>query len=463
MTTLAETKPVLAIEPADDSVFEMAEDTVWQRFFYAGKHGYFMQTDDDKFIPLDCGSVRMHLKLLGVHRDNVQGALSKIQHGFVDRVGPLAGYKIGLHSCPDSGGKILVTVPPTIIEAKPGDWPLIRRIMDGLFEDEDWPDQYSFVIAWLKQARENVVRGERRPLPALALVGPPNSGKTLFLEIARFSLGGRAAPAYTALTSDKGFNDEILAAELLTIDDEIVSSLPNARDKLGSAIKTTLYGAAIRIEGKNRGAFPARPVHALAMALNEEPGNVQVLPEIDTHLRDKLALVHTGYAKFADGEAEKRKELWGRIMTELPAFLSFVEGFIIPEHLREARSGVVALQHPRILEILDSIAPEMRLLELLSKCWVVVAAVKEHGIWRGPSTELHNALLSDNDTGMVARSLLSGWTGKLGSWLGRLASAGTYGVKKDAMVRGIQRWTITLPEPEGGWPKERITFYTNSG
>jgi len=453
MIDSAETKTALATEFADHSEFETLEDTIWKRFFYAGKGGYYMQTEDNRFIPLDRGGVTMHLKLLGVHKDNVPQSLSKIHLGYVDRVGPLAGYKSGLYECPDSGGKILVTIPPKIIEAQKGKWPLIQRIMSGLFEDKDWPNQYPYALSWLKQARENLVLGERRPLPALALVGPPNSGKTLFLEITRVCLGGRSAPAYVALTSEKGFNDEILGAELLTIDDEIVSSLPNARDKLGSAIKTTLYGTAIRIEGKNRGAFPARPVHALAMALNEEPGNVQVLPEIDTHLKDKLALVHTGYAKITKNEAENRKAFWDNIKAEIPAFLSYLQDFKIPENLRNSRAGVIALQHPKILVILDSIAPEIRLIELLQKSADLANATKTNGKWRGSATELYTTLSSCEHTREAARSLLGGWSGRLGSLLGRLASVGSHGVARGTIVRGIQYWEVTLHEPDGGWPK----------
>jgi len=337
---------------------------------------------------------------------------------------------------------LLVTTDPAIIQAAPGEFDLISRITQGLFHDADHELQFDAVMGWLRQARANVKAGRRRPLPALAMIGPRNAGKSLFLEIARLSLGGRSAPAYRALTNDSGFNADVLGAELLVVDDEVASRDNRARSRFGQSIKSFLFGSSVRIESKGRDAFSARPVHALAIALNDEAQHIMVLPEMDDSLQDKISLIQTGRASITPEECYDREEFMGRIINELPAFLQWLDNGQAPDQLRDSRTGCRAWQHPVILETLAQISPESRLWELVCQCWSIQEAIKREGFWRGTSAELERALVEGEATRHSARSLLS-WNGALGSYMSRLADTGRHGVSRGGQNRGIQTWRIS--------------------
>ena len=56
---------------------------------------------------------------------------------------------------------------------------------------------------------------------------------------------------------------------------------------------------------------------------------------------------------------------WATLVSELPAFLHFLECWTIPAGIADARYGVSAFQHPEIVEKLDETTPEIRLLEMI--------------------------------------------------------------------------------------------------
>ncbi len=110
--------------------------------------------------------------------------------------GPLAGYfpgplKVG-------GGRVLVTSGPQLIEAKPGDFPLLAGILEKMFYNpESGLDQRPYLFGWLKIAIaiEALNLGNFKPGQALTIAGPRDSGKSLFQNLVTLILGGRVANA----------------------------------------------------------------------------------------------------------------------------------------------------------------------------------------------------------------------------------------------------------------------------
>ena len=429
------------IDESTEATKEIDFTEICRDFYYGGSR--YSMREGEQFIPVGEAQVKKHLIKRGVTDELIDDALCFVRvANFVEWQGAIAGYPIGIHEDSDSGRKFLITRSPSIIEGAEGSWELIGRVMEGLFDDEEYPEQSASVIAWIQKARENVKKGVRRPLPALAMIGPINAGKTLALEVIRLVLGGRSAAAYRSLTNDNGFNSDIIGAELLTVDDQMASRDPRARVRFGQAIKSQLFAASMRVEGKHRNAFSARPVHALAIALNDEPQHVHVLPEMDASLTDKISLIKTGRAKFLPGETDDRDQLMNLIRGELPAFIYYLESFEIPEHLRNSRTGASAWQHPAILAMLEEISPEGRLLELVQQCKLGEKNQQADGSWRGTSAQIQHALMEDPTTKQAARSLIS-WNGAVGTYLRRLIDKGQPGVSDGGQRQGIQTWVIT--------------------
>jgi len=404
--------------------------------YYAGRQGYAMR-HKETFIPLTSeAQVKQHLIQNGHERETLNSTLCQIRTlNYVAHIGPVAGHKVGVYTSPDSGKKYLVTESPKIITGVAGDCPFIENFIFELFGEIE---QAEAALAWLRQARRNVVNQQRRPLPAAVLVGARKCGKTLFFEIARLAIGGRSAPALRALTGATNFNASTLGAELLLVDDEIAARDYRTRTAFAQGIKKHLFATAVEFEGKNRDSITMRPVHAVGVAVNNEPEHLEVLPTIDDSMTDKLSLFlcqQAGLSGLSDRDAIMRQ-----IVIELPAFLYSLDNTDHPERLRDSRTGVAAWQNPAVLDILRNISPEEALRELLVQCEIITTAIEHHGKWDGTANDIEIALLAQDSTQNATRRLIKHNTA-CGTYLGRLRSAGRISVE-DRIVRGITHWTI---------------------
>jgi len=420
------------------------DSSIIDRIFYAGKGGFALEHEGN-YIPLpNEGPVRQHLLAVGCPKDNVSPTLCEIRlKNFVQYIGPVAGLTPGIHISDDSGRRILVTDGPTIIQGVEGSFDFVIEFLLELFGKGD---QTEAAVAWIRQARRNVIEGKRRPLPAATLVGPKSCGKTLFLEVVRLCLGGRSASAFAALSGVNGFNADVIGAELLTVDDEIASRDHRARTAFAQGLKKYLFAGNVRVEGKFREAVTLRPVFAVGIAVNDEAEHLQVLPAMDDSLSDKISLFDCTHASL--NGLDDRDEIIAKIRGELPGFVHFLDTSDHPENLRDKRTGARAWQSPRILELLNGLSPESRFLELVRQCDAVRGAVVTQGYWKGTAADLERVLLDDPNTRHAARSLLN-FPGAGGTFMGRLQASGRGGVS-GALSRGLTKWTVTEVVDHGG-------------
>jgi hypothetical protein len=414
------------------------------KIYYSGKGGFAIE-HEGAFIPLPSESqVRQHLSMAGVDKNIMTQILCEIRmKNYVSYIGPVAGIKSGLHFAPDSNLNFLVTVPPKIIQGVAGEWPFIRRFFD---EFVGTGEQRDAVISWIRQARRNVISGERRPLPAAIFVGPPNCGKTFILDLIRQCLGGRSAAAFKALTGRSEFNGDIIGSELLVVDDEIAHSDFKARTSFAQSIKRDLYAGTFRVRRLYSEALVLRPVHALAIAVNNEAQNLQVLPTLDNDTRAKLSFFACSAAEL-DG-LTNRKEIKRRIESELPAFVHYLDSTEHPKKLQNDRTQVAAWHSLEVLESLGAISAEERFRELLQQCTIIQDAIKYSGGWRGTAAELEGELMIQTSIARVASKILF-WDGACGNHLGKLQRSGRAEISSTT-VNGRTRWTIrSLIPPKG--------------
>ena len=248
------------------------------RFCYDGSR-YYLDTARE-FVPMDQRSVARHMRGWGNSHDEVEAAICRIQTvNHIHFAGPLAGHPRGLHTV--GGTKLLALTSPQIIGAKPGPWPILRRVFEGLLLDPEVGSvQLETFLGWLKIARESLLTNRRRPGQAIAFAGPRGSGKSLLIDITELALGGRRANPYAYFTGRTNFNGDLSGAELLAVDDEAGSTDIRSRRTLAANIKSCLFSGAVRIEGKNKCAFVFQPCWRMILALNDEPEALLVLPPI---------------------------------------------------------------------------------------------------------------------------------------------------------------------------------------
>lgn len=398
--------------------------------YYAGKGGYAIEHKGG-FIPLPNETqVKQHLAMAGVTKELMTPLICHIRtENYVGYIGPVAGHKAGLHRSKDTGQSILVTYGPKILEGEEGKTPFIDKLLAGFIGEGL---QCEALKAWWRQARRNVKACERRPLPAAVLIGPPDSGKTLVLEISRVILGGRSASAFQYLAGKTEFNGDIIGAELTTVDDEIAHGDYKARTSFGQAIKRDHFASSVRLRKMYHEALVLRPVQTLAIAVNNEAEHLQVLPTVDNSLRDKLSLFWCGKAHLSG--LTDRGKIWKQIESELPALCHYLDSTDHPEILRHPRTGCAAWQSLEALEALEAISPEERLVELIGQCSSVKAG------WRGTSAELEQQLTYEDITRRGAEKLLR-WDGACGSILSKLERSGRIDISSTT-VQGNRTWTI---------------------
>jgi len=305
----------------------------------------------------------------------------------VDHVGELAGYKAGVHTV--NNAKILVTKSPIIIKGNKQPYPILSQIFEGMFNSED-ALQLQIVYGWLKLARESVVNSNPTPGQCLVLAGPKNCGKSFFQDIVTELLGGRTGRPFSYMSGKTDFNSELFGAEHLVIADENSNRDMNSRRLFGSRIKDYTVNTSMHCHGKFREALTLTPCQRLTISLNDEDDNLLILPPIDESLSDKIILLKICVPEFPldSSGVVNRQSLWETIKDELPGLIHYVEQFKIPEELTDSRFGLKGFQHPILMEALEELNPEGKLLELIDQ-----HLLSENTPWEGTTIKLEAELL----------------------------------------------------------------------
>ena len=398
-------------------------------YYDSSRKGYWILDRNGNWLDINETSLRRHLKASGLASDTKRGeliseldaALNDYQlESSVAYAGPLAGYSKGVI---DQGGqRILITTSPKLIEPANGEFPLLTKLMENLFCDPD-ADQRPSVLGWLKVAIESLRAGARRPGQAIAMAGPRDSGKSLWQNIVTEILGGRAAKPYRCMSGQTTFNADLFGAEHLMVEDECGSTDLRARREFGARIKDFTVNEVQSCHAKNRQALSLRPFWRLSISLNDEPENLMILPPMDESLADKLMLLRTHRAEMPmpTDTNEARAAFWAALMAELPALVGHLLRWQIPDELRCHRFGVKTFQHPYLLDAIDTISPEFRLLALVD---AVLFPDSNSNPAAGPivmTAEAIESRLTNSAMGFEARRLFS-WPNACGTYLGRLAN-----------------------------------------
>lgn len=363
----------------------------------------------------------------------------------VDWVGGLAGYPQGVFY--RQSRACLVTSEPKIPASQAGEFPLTHSVIHQAFPEED---ARTVFLAWLASAVEAIRQSHHQPAPMLVMAGPAGAGKSLIAHITKTALGGRSANPMTAWSGKLVWNDNLLAAELLLIDDSVASTDPRARKAFGAHFKEAIYAGNVEINTRRKTSISLRPVWRVMVCCNETPENLSVIPPLEDGIEDKIILLKVAKVETPmPARTPAEKDAFARALaSELPAFLAYLETLEIPDHLAdpEARSGVMAWKDPDLLEAVREISPEARLENLLSLalgkgCFNLDPGKSRHM----PAAEVQTILQDHNSpTARQAGNLL-----KFDALCGRLLSAllkNKSPFVTDSLKRnGITHYQITRP------------------
>jgi hypothetical protein len=405
----------------------------------ARKRDYLVEVKG-RFLRQSPAQVKRRLKQSGLSSSRDMSGLSDCDRALieiendhaVDYAGPLAGFLSGVHEM--CGHSVLVTKSPKIIEPVPGDWPMLRGIVETLLQD----GQSRYFYGWVQCAVDSLRSGAYTPGQALAIAGPRDCGKSLMQKILTELFGARCARPYQFMTGASPFNADLFGAEHLMVEDEAAQTSLQARRTFGALIKSCTVNEEQRLHAKGRDAVMLRPFWRLSITTNDEPENLMVLPPIDASIEDKMMLLRADHAEIPmpTGTPDQRRAFWAGLMAELPAFLHWlINEFVIPVALRSERFGITHYHHPELLEHLEELAPETRLLRLIDN------HVIQGDVWSGTASSLQAELTAcDSPCTHEARSLLH-WSSACGSYLGRLAARYPLRVSNER-TNSERRWTV---------------------
>lgn len=283
----------------------------------------------------------------------------------IDWAGSFAGYTRGTIQI--RGKRLLVMDEANMVDAKNGECPLHLSIIEQAFTNED---AKSVFISWVRDAVRAIRKHHHHPAPMLVLAGQRNAGKSLIAHIVQEALGGRASNPMSNWRGKTLWNDELLGSELLLIDDSEASTDPRARKALGAHFKENIYGLNVKVQTRCKTAVDMRPVWRVMICCNETPENLSVIPPLEEGIEDKIILLRVSAIKtpMPAQSVDQKKAFSEALKEELPAFLSYIESFETPEHLKDSRDGVVAWKDDHLLNSICEISPEYQLDSLLAIC-----------------------------------------------------------------------------------------------
>lgn len=370
---------------------------------------YLRRASDNVFRSIDKPTLTSFLET-ELSQEEVDIALRDIwANNSVDYQGPLAGFGSGLVEL-EGGGRALVTTSPVLIVPKSGQWPLLKRVFEGMFGHE----QKWYFYGWLKYALECIYCGSKAPGHALIMAGPKQCGKSLVIKIITKLLGGREQKPYQSMTAQTTFNEDWFHGEHLTIDDEHAITDLRSRRNFGSQLKQIVMPGTKRCHGKNKRPLMFDPFWRLTIALNDEQENLSVLPPFEDSIEDKMMILKTQMQAMpmpANGPRE-REIFFAALTAEFPAFVDYLLKWQMPQELvNPVRFGVRTFHHPDILDALEQMSPETRLHNLIMDN---LSSANEPE-WRGTASELQAALQDVREA-----DRLFSWWNACGTYLGRL-------------------------------------------
>lgn len=343
--------------------------------------------------------------------------------------GELAGWPEGTHDV--CGKRIFVTKAANRITPKRGPFPLIRKLVKEWFGKDA-----VYFAAWLKCALVSRDNGaEFQPGQMLVLAGLEDCGKSLCQQLITQVLGGRVGLPYRYLSGQSTFNEDLIGAEHLMLEDEEGKSDHRSRRLFGAAIKKFVACKIQSAHPKGGKAFPTEPFWRLTASLNDEPEQLRVLPPLHKDIKSKLMMLKVTQATldYPTKAYPTAHKWWNAVKAEIPAYVYALYRWEIPKEIRHKRWGVVSYQNPELVRKLNSLSEEAKLWTYILESGILP---QYPAVWSGSSTELEEQLKKAKNGDQVAELLK--YSSACGVFLSRLADQQPENVEKEE-VRGNQK------------------------
>lgn len=400
-------------------------------FYYDSGRKEYLYKNKRKWLSLDEGKFKMNLIDLGYKKtkprhEKMSEVDTKIldirENHDVDYVGRLAGYKEGFYQSGDQ--RLLITQGPKIVYPHPGNCDMLLQIIDNLLDDpeEEPGEQLRYFLCWLKIAYESLVSGYFRPGQVIILAGARDCGKSLLQKIITEMLGGRSARPYKYMTGQTDKNGDLVGSEHLTIEDDADGYDIRLRRSYSVNVKEMAANDGVRCRAMYREAEELHPFWRVSISVNDDEEDILTLPLITDSIIDKIMIFRAFRhpMPMPTSKTEDRISFWNKILSQLPAFADFLVKSVIPDEMKSERYGVRHFHNSHILEEINQLSPEKRLLDLIDMCMFSEDEMSIVGEYKLQSRDVEGKLKENIRTREEAGKLLT-WTNACGTYLSRLS------------------------------------------
>lgn len=210
----------------------------------------------------------------------------------------LPGYQSGVYDLL-GGERVLVKRSPEVVEPSPGEWPTIRKIVEGMLgaeagasEQVDQTDWFwSLCKCWYRAFVSGSPEGWKQG-HAVIFTGPAGCGKNLVQELILTPLiGGRMADPLKFLMDEDQFNGDMM------VEHWMLSELPSSqrtedRVQFAERIKQIVANRTMRARLMRSEPSTIQPFVRLSASVNDDPDTLRSLPVVSSGYGDKICIFH---------------------------------------------------------------------------------------------------------------------------------------------------------------------------
>ena len=269
-------------------------------------------------------------------------------------------------------------------------WPALGRYFNSRFASDD-PATADQMLTWcsvLRRCYLAMVAGSPKRCQAMVFAGDPGCGKSLLFSIMQEVLGGRAYKPLRYLMGRTEFNKGMVESPLLIVDDEGSDTKIAGRKLLTANVKQIVATESLSCHGKGKDEYDIKTQRLLCFAVNMEEDNLMVLPPMDEDVEGKIHLFRFYSGEFPWPSSWQEEQIWELVSQELPHFIHWLlNEFELPDRLHEQRFGVLPYHHLEVLEGLDFLSPEARLMNWIERT-VLNPDKNITGVWEGTAGQL---------------------------------------------------------------------------
>jgi len=223
--------------------------------------------------------------------------------------------------------------------------------------------QLQHFLSWCKHFYVNCLKQTPTPGQVAVVAGPPNKGKTFFMNYILGPLVGGAVDAKEHLIYSSPWTEHLANSALWLVDDSEATADARTFQLYSSRLKAYVANAKLHFNQKFRQTGDIPFEGRIVVLCNLDPMSMRILPSVDMSSDDKINM----YRASEQIEKLERENVCAAIQAELPYFARFLVDWKYPEGIYSVtnRFGVSAYHDPMLLAESRNQGSSAILLEIL--------------------------------------------------------------------------------------------------